>query len=172
MNAPTLVGADFNDAKKRELQDWLVNATNILDKLATSGSQGGLDPITGITTPAPIQAGAVGEIGDPGLGVAPILHEHPVPVGPPTGLGNANAEGSSTQGVRKDHVHKRDVRVLLDGADVGTRNGVSFSSADFAVTDNGGADRVDVALAASPSTVAAAAAEASARRWIALTVGT
>lgn len=65
--------------------------------------------------------------------------------GQPSGLANANTEGTSSKAPRLDHGHKRDVRVKQSGADVGTRNAIDFST-DFTLTDDAGGDRVQVAL--------------------------
>jgi hypothetical protein len=55
--------------------------------------------------PEPAEAGSFGAVGEIEFGWAPGQHEHPVPVGVPEPTGLANAEGSSTEFVRRDHVH-------------------------------------------------------------------
>lgn len=99
------------------------------------------------TAPKPVIMGVAGDA-DAGTKEASWMAADVQPVmltGVPAGLGNANAEGSSTRGARLDHVHKRDARVKQAGSDIGIRNAVNFSS-DFTVTDNPGSDSVDVSI--------------------------
>jgi hypothetical protein len=104
--------------------------------------------------PTTIEAG---DVGDPGLGNsvgwAAADHEHPVGVDIPSGLANANVEGTSTALVRADHQHKRDVRVQMDGADVGTRNALNFIG--LTAVDDGVGDKVDVTAAGSDGEILA-----------------
>ncbi len=69
-------------------------------------------------------------------------HKHSAPTGIPSGLGNANSAGTSNAIPRLDHIHKRDVRVALDGTDVGTRNRLNFSG--LTVADDAVNDEIDI----------------------------
>lgn len=51
-----------------------------------------------------------------------------IPQETPVGLGNANATGEAFAISNAAHVHKRDVRVRADGADVGTRNALNLGA--------------------------------------------
>lgn len=66
--------------------------------------------------------------------------------GSPVGLGAANADGSSPNVARADHVHKREVEVLDETIAVGTRRRLNFSGEIVTAVDNGAQDRVDVNL--------------------------
>jgi hypothetical protein len=97
--------------------------------------------------PTFVEPGDVGAAGDENDGWASATHEHPVLTGDPAGLDNINVEGSSTGIPRLDHQHRRDLRIKLEGADVGIRNALNFEdspSLDAQVTDDPGNDNVDV----------------------------
>jgi hypothetical protein len=96
--------------------------------------------------PSNTEAGSAGAAGLETAGWAAADHEHPVDTDVPSGLANANTEGTSPAIPRLDHQHKRDARVMGDGSDVGTRNAVNFTG-DAIVADDGGGDKVDVQVA-------------------------
>lgn len=90
-------------------------------------------------------------------GVAPTKHNathlpdsemDPLPVGVPSGLANANTEGTENAFVRQDHQHKRDIRVFQSGVEVATRNHLNVTDG-ITATDDSGNDAV--ILAANPS---------------------
>jgi hypothetical protein len=91
--------------------------------------------------------GAAGDEGDPTVGWSPGDHKHQADIAAPGGLGNANAIGSGPKLPYNDHVHKRDVRVKLDGVDVATRNALDFRTTGGAAADDAGNDEVDVPIA-------------------------
>ncbi|HET6373769.1 MAG TPA: hypothetical protein VFG76_10700 [Candidatus Polarisedimenticolia bacterium] len=105
------------------------------------------------TEPNAVQVGGTGDAGNGNTaGWMAADATLAVPVGVPSGLGNANAEGSADAVSRQDHIHKRDVRVKKAGVDVGTRNALNFingSNVTITVADNAGADRVDITIASS-----------------------
>jgi len=85
-------------------------------------------------------------------GIAPAKHNathlpdsaiDPLTVGVPSGLANANAEGTVNAFVRQDHQHKRDVRVYQNGSEVATRNHLNFTGG-LTATDDSGNDAVNV----------------------------
>lgn len=144
--APTLEGRNFEEVRF-QLQQWLEVATSIFDGLGTKGEEGGFDAFAGLTVPEPIEAGDVGNIGNPANGFAPIDHEHPVTTGAPIGLANTNVMGTSIALPRADHQHKRDVRVKVNGVDLATRNALDFRTSGGAVADDLANDEVDVPIA-------------------------
>jgi len=90
--------------------------------------------------------GSSGSSGSMLSGWAAADHLHPNPTGPPAGLSNAAAEGSSTSTPRLDHQHKRDLRVKEDSADVAVRNALDFVNADleWEITDDPGNDDINI----------------------------
>ena len=88
-------------------------------------------------------------------GVAPAKHNathlpdsaiDPLTVGVPSGLANANAEGTVNAFVRQDHLHKRDVRVFQAGVEVATRNHLNVTGG-ITATDDVGNDAVILSAA-------------------------
>lgn len=133
------------DTAMAELQNFLKYIQNAADEAVVAGAFYPADPEA-------VDASAA-DPGDPTLGWSPGNHKHQALVGSPTGLGNANAPGVSDALARADHVHKRDVRVKLEGVDVATRNALDFRSTMFLTAlalDDPGNDEVDVGFAASP----------------------
>lgn len=129
-----------------ELERWLVR----LYEGVSNGVPAGFK-----NTPAStIQAGVAAAAGTETSGWAAADHTHEVETAPGTDLANANAEGSSTSLARADHKHRRDVRILWNGGDVGTRNKLDFIDGDeieWEITDDSGSDRVTVEGKAGPS---------------------
>lgn len=120
-----------------QLEDWL--------KRLWDSTENGIPSGFNNTVPQTI---TVGSVGDPGLetaGWAAADHDHPVVTGVPSGLANANDEGTSEAVPRLDHKHKRDVRVQEDAGDTGTRNALNFTHGIDTV-DDAINDRVDVAV--------------------------
>ncbi len=133
------------DTAMSELQSFLKYLQNSSDESVVAGAFYAEDPEM-------VDAGAP-DPGDPTVGWSPGDHKHQADIGPPAGLGNANATGAGPQLAAADHIHKRDVRVKSEGADVATRNALDFrdsASIDVAVADDGGNDEVDVSLTAKP----------------------
>jgi hypothetical protein len=133
------------DAAMAELQRFLHYLQSANDLAVTSGAFYAGTP--------ELVDGAAGDPGDPSVGWSPGDHKHQADIAAPTGLGNANAIGSGPQLPYSDHVHKRDVRVKLQGSDVATRNALDFrNSASVGVTavDDALNDEVDVVLNATP----------------------
>lgn len=87
-------------------------------------------------------AAAVGNSGS----AAPGNHRHHITTGAPATVGTSNSEGSGDALARASHVHRLEVPVKVAGSAIGARPTLNLSAA-FAVTDNGGADRLDVDLA-------------------------
>ncbi len=120
------------------LQRFLESLGGAQDDSIPAGQYGGIPEILDTTA---------GDVGDPEEGWSPGPHRHQVLVAAPVGLGNANAAGLADELADAAHVHKRDVRVLGGGADVGTRNALNLvdsPSFDFQPTDDAGNDRVDL----------------------------
>ena len=121
-----------------ELQDFV----NRLWEAQADGLPAGFNSVL----PENVQAGDAGSVGQESSGWASGDHAHPVISGPPAGLANADLEGSSVGIPRLDHQHKRDIRILEDGGDVGTRNALDLVNGDveWVVTDVPGSDKVTV----------------------------
>jgi len=134
---PRLVGRPWNDVARelQEVTDILLDATD-----------NGIPPGFTNTAPTQIMPGDVANAGTQDLGWSAADHRHRIDTGSPAGLGNVTAQGTSTAFPRLDHIHKRDVRVKQAGADVGTRNGLNVVGPGLTVTDNPGADTVDIGL--------------------------
>jgi hypothetical protein len=133
------------DTSMQELQSFLKYVQNSQDE---STGDGRSYP----NAPEAVDAGAA-VVGDPDLGWSPGSHKHQAAVGTPVGLGNANAPGVGESLSRSDHVHKRDVRVRKNSVDVATRNALNFLDGlggTFAVTDDPGADEVEIRVTAQP----------------------
>lgn len=98
------------------------------------------------TLPEDVIPGDSGYAGLEGSGWAAADHAHPVLTGAPAGLANADIEGSSDGIPRLDHQHKRDLRLLEDGADAATRNALDLvnGAVEWLVTDVPGSDKVTV----------------------------
>lgn len=146
---PRLVGRPWNDVV-RELENWFRKLTDSV----TEGIPGGYSN----ATPDVVQAGVAGDPGLENEGWASAGHNHAVETATAVGLGNTSSEGSGTALARAQHVHKRDVRVAKAGSDVGTRNRLNFidgANATVTVVDDGGADEIDITVAASSSPVVA-----------------
>lgn len=128
------------DTMMSELQRFLHYAQDSSDDAVASGA---FDPDV-----PEILDNSTGDPGDPGKGWSPGPHRHQVRTDPPVGLGNANATGTGPGLANADHVHKRDVRVQSEGADVAIRNALDFhdtGDVDFVITDEGaGPDGVKV----------------------------
>ena len=136
-----LVGRPWNDVT-RELQDLL--------SVLLAASDNGLPPGAGDTDPTTIEPDDTADPGDQTSGWAPIDHVHAIATAAASGLANANAEGTSTSFSRADHTHKRDVRVKLEGSDIGTRNCLNFldsSTVNITATDDSGNDEVEITAA-------------------------
>jgi len=95
------------------------------------------------STPEAVSA-AVGSVGN-STSAAPGNHKHRVTTAAPVTTGAANSEGGGDALARAAHVHRVEVPYKLDGAAVGARPSLNFSTA-FSVADNPGGDRVDVGL--------------------------
>lgn len=130
---------------RRSWEDVAPELENFVNRLWDAQADG-IPPGFNSVLPEDVAPGDSGSAGLESSGWAAADHAHPVVTGPPAGLANSDTEGSSDGIPRLDHQHKRDVRVLEDAADVGTRNGLNFVNGlvDWVVTDDPGNDRVDV----------------------------
>lgn len=140
-NGVRFVGRSPNDYA-RELQEAL--------EYLLASNDNGLPPGNGTDDPTTITPDATADPGDETDGWAPISHTHAIATATAAGLANASAEGTSTSFSRADHAHKRDVRVKLEGVDIGTRNCLNFldsSTVNFTATDDAGNDEVEVTAA-------------------------
>jgi hypothetical protein len=133
------------DAAMQELQRFLHYLQDANDVNVSEGSfYAGVPELV---------SGLVGDPGDPTVGWAPGDHTHQAFIGAPSGLGNANALGAGPALPYNDHVHKRDVRVKLEGLDIATRNALDFrdtASVDVLAADDVGNDEVDLTFTAKP----------------------
>lgn len=122
----------FEDPKQRDgfqaIWKWMSTTGQYLDKLALFAGYYQLHDI------APAKHNATH---------LPDSEIDPLTVGTPSGLANANAEGTTNAFVRQDHLHKRDVRVFQNGAEVATRNHLNFTGG-LTATDDSGNDAVNV----------------------------
>lgn len=109
---------------------------------------GGTDQFPKPPDPLPVIAGVVADAA-PGAGPGFMRQDAQLVAltGVPAALANAAAEGTSTNVPRLDHQHKRDVRVQVDGVDVGTRNALNFMTSPdttFQAIDDSVNDKVTV----------------------------
>ena len=77
---------------------------------------------------------------------APIKAKQCATAVPVTVVGPTNAEGTADDLARSDHEHRVELGVEDDGAAVGSRPTLNFTGAGVTVADDGGNDRVDVAI--------------------------
>lgn len=91
----------------------------------------------------------------PGTGISGSAYDGSTPqtwninFGAVSGLANANSNGISNQVARADHQHKRDVRVAMNGTDVGIRNRLNFISGTnitLNITDDAANDEIDIII--------------------------
>jgi hypothetical protein len=135
-----LVGRPWNDVT-RELQEFL---QKLVDS-TTNGIPGGFQANTPPTVLCDGDA-------DPGTeNAAWMASNAQLVVGSevPLGLANAAVQGTSTKVANAGHQHKRDVRVALNGSDVGTRNRLNIvdsASVSALVVDDAGNDEIDITL--------------------------
>jgi hypothetical protein len=124
---------------------------------ATVVDNGGSDRVD-VTIPAAPAAGgvpnalAVGQAGAAGVSTdyAREDHDHAVPVGTPvTVTGATNSDGVATTFPRSDHQHRLEVQVQQEGVAVGAQPILNFTGAAVSVADDGGSDRVNVAISVS-----------------------
>lgn len=138
---------------RRAWEDVAPELEDLLKRIWDSESNGIPAGFNGLL-PTTVIPGSSGNAGTENSGWAAADHDHPVLTGAPAGLANANIEGTSTAIPRNDHQHKRDVRVKLEGADIGTRNALNFEdspSIDVQVTDDAVGDNVDVTFVVTPA---------------------
>lgn len=116
--------------------------------------EGGLPPGAGTDTPQAQVFGA-GTVGTAEDGWAPLSHIHPMSSTPPSALGAAESEGTSSVPSRADHAHGRKIEVQHNGSLVAVRRQINLidgATSKFTVADNAGSDRVDVTPAAVDTT--------------------
>jgi hypothetical protein len=128
---------------RRAWEDVAPELQDMLNRL-WEGQADGIPAGFNALLPENVEAGDSGTSGLESSGWAAADHAHPVVTGPPAGLANADIEGSSVGVPRLDHQHKRDVRILEDGSDVGTRNALDILNGiiEWSVTDVPGSDKV------------------------------
>lgn len=142
---PEEIGVAVESALQQVERSWdeaMRGLQNFL-KYIQDGVDDGLPAGAYEDKPESIRAGHEGAVGDSGLGWSPGPHDHQVLTATAGSLGNSSSEGTGEELARADHVHKRDVRVKLDGADVATRNAVDFRES-FTAVDDSGNDETDV----------------------------
>jgi hypothetical protein len=133
---------DVPSMARRPWEDVGPELERFLRKLYDSETNG-IPAGFNVVVPTAITPGVDGDPGTERSGWAAADHEHPVTTAPATDLANANAEGTASALARSDHKHKRDVRVKLNGADVGTRNALNFVGS-WGIVDDGGNDEIDI----------------------------
>jgi hypothetical protein len=130
----------------RDPGDYAFEAQQAINDLIVASDEGQPAGFTD-TLPETITPDSAGDAGTAGLGWAAADHDHPIATGTASALANAAGEGSSTSFSRADHAHKRDVRVKLEGSDIGTRNCLNFldsSTVNITATDDSGNDEVEI----------------------------
>lgn len=134
-----LVGRSPNDYAE-ELQRFLEK----IAKQVFGGIPAGFNDVS----PTQIEADTVSSPGSQTEGWAAADHAHPVLTASAGELGDVSSEGTSPALSRADHAHKRTVRVLYAGVDVGTRNAIDIIPVDpgvqVAVDDNPGGDKIEI----------------------------
>lgn len=126
----------------------------------------GSDPLQRPLAPPPfVKVGGTRISSDIGTGPSFMREDAQsrVETGVPSGMANANAEGSSDKAPRLDHQHKRDVRVKRSGVDVGTRNAIDLGDG-LVATDDATNDVVHIATPAIGSSSVATIADYNAFR--------
>lgn len=134
-----------------EFKHWNSDVARLLDDVlrAINAKVHGLPEGFFGTVPSTIKAGETGTAGTEAAGWMSAGARPAIETGPPTGLANANAEGTGTSLMRAGARIKRDVRVFKDGVEVATRNALDIRG--LTVTDDPGNDRVVVTAGASSS---------------------
>lgn len=136
----------FPQLERRAWEDVAPELSRFLRRLFDSENDGIPAGFLDLT-PTTVEQDEVSSPGTEITGWAASNHDHPVATTAAVGLGNASAEGTGSELARADHVHKRDVRIKSEGADVGTRNALNFvdsPSVDFQPADDAGNDRVNL----------------------------
>jgi len=136
-NVPNLI-RPWNDSR-RELMEYLRKQRDSTNNSIPSGFLG--------NTPVTVLVGGTADPGNQSSGWMAADAQLVIDSDTPLGLANANTEGTDSGAARADHQHKRDVRIAFDGADIGTRNRINFTSTGVTVTDDAGNDEVDVPIA-------------------------
>jgi len=143
-NARRLLGY-FPQLERRAWEDVAPELSRFLRRLFDSENDG-LPAGFKNTTPIQVDADGVSSPGLESAGWAAADHDHDIATGTAVGLGNASAEGVSSELARASHVHKRDVRFKLNDSDVATRNAPNFLDGDleWTLNDDLGNDEVEI----------------------------